>query len=103
MGHDLHAHDRDAIGRRGRAGDMAGGGVNSPSIVWINGRLEPAERAVLTVTDRGFQVGDGIFETLLVVGGRVLELPLHASRLRPLPRCSPYLCLTILSSVWDRP
>jgi len=61
---------------------MAGGGVNSPSIVWINGRLEPAERAVLTVTDRGFQVGDGIFETLLVVGGRVLELPLHASRLR---------------------
>jgi len=82
MGHDLHAHDRDAIGRRGRAGDMAGGGVNSPSIVWINGRLEPAERAVLTVTDRGFQVGDGIFETLLVVGGRVLELPLHASRLR---------------------
>src|SRR5450759_425971 len=82
MGHDLHAHDRDAIGRRGRAGDMAGGGVNSPSIVWINGRLEPAERAVLTVTDRGFQVGDGIFETLLVVGGRVLGLPLHASRLR---------------------
>ncbi len=53
-----------------------------PSIVWINGRLEPAERALLTVTDRGFQVGDGIFETLLVVGGRVLELPLHASRLR---------------------
>ena len=52
------------------------------STIWINGRLEPAEKAVLTVTDRGFQVGDGIFETLLVVGGRVLELPLHASRLQ---------------------
>jgi branched-chain amino acid aminotransferase len=61
---------------------MAGGGMNRPSTVWINGRLEPAERAVLTVTDRGFQVGDGIFETLLVVGGRILELPLHASRLQ---------------------
>jgi len=56
--------------------------MNRPSTVWINGRLEPAERAVLTVTDRGFQVGDGIFETLLVVGGRILELPLHASRLQ---------------------
>jgi branched-chain amino acid aminotransferase len=52
------------------------------STVWINGRLEPAEGALLTVTDRGFQVGDGIFETLLVVGGRVLELPLHANRLQ---------------------
>jgi len=56
--------------------------MNRPSTVWINGRLESAERALLTVTDRGFQVGDGIFETLLVVGGRVLELPLHASRLQ---------------------
>jgi branched-chain amino acid aminotransferase len=56
--------------------------VNRLGTVWINGRLEPAEGALLTVTDRGFQVGDGIFETLLAVGGRVLELPLHASRLQ---------------------
>jgi len=61
---------------------MTGNGVNRPGTVWINGRLEPAETALLTVTDRGFQVGDGIFETLLVVGGRVLELQLHASRLQ---------------------
>jgi branched-chain amino acid aminotransferase len=61
---------------------MAGGGMNRPSFVWINGTLEPAERALLTVTDRGFQLGDGIFETMRVVGGRVLELPLHASRLQ---------------------
>jgi branched-chain amino acid aminotransferase len=61
--------------------DMASGGLNQPA-VWINGRLEPAEKALLTVTDRGFQVGDGIFETLLVVGGRVHELALHVSRLR---------------------
>jgi branched-chain amino acid aminotransferase len=56
--------------------------MNQPGIVWINGRLEPAERALLTVTDRGFQVGDGIFETIRVVGGRVLELASHASRLQ---------------------
>jgi len=56
--------------------------MNTSSTVWINGRLEPGERALLTVTDRAFQVGDGIFETLRVVGGQVLELPLHVSRLQ---------------------
>jgi len=61
---------------------MADGGMTRPSTVWINGRLEPADKAVLTVTDRGFQVGDGIFETLRVVGGRVLELPIHTIRLQ---------------------
>jgi branched-chain amino acid aminotransferase len=50
--------------------------------VWINGRLEPAQKALLTVTDRGFQVGDGIFETIRVVGGRAIELALHTSRLQ---------------------
>jgi branched-chain amino acid aminotransferase len=48
----------------------------------MNGRLEPADKALLTVTDRGFQVGDGVFETIRVVEGRVLELPLHSSRLQ---------------------
>jgi branched-subunit amino acid aminotransferase/4-amino-4-deoxychorismate lyase len=62
--------------------DTAHGGPHQPGTVWVNGRLEPADKAVMTVTDRGFQVGDGIFETLLVVGGRVLELALHVSRLR---------------------
>jgi branched-subunit amino acid aminotransferase/4-amino-4-deoxychorismate lyase len=51
-------------------------------MVWINGRLEAAEERLLPVTDRGFQVGDGIFETLLVRGGRVLELSLHCTRLQ---------------------
>jgi branched-subunit amino acid aminotransferase/4-amino-4-deoxychorismate lyase len=44
--------------------------------------LQPAGEALLSVTDRGFQLGDGIFETIRVVGGRALELPLHVSRLQ---------------------
>jgi branched-chain amino acid aminotransferase len=56
--------------------------MNRSSTVWINGRLEPADSAVLTATDRGFQVGDGIFETILVVGGQAVELGLHVSRLQ---------------------
>ena len=66
--------------RRARAGDMAGEVMSRT--VWVNGRLEPAGKALLTVTDRGFQVGDGIFETIRVVGGRVLEFSLHLSRLQ---------------------
>ena len=56
--------------------------MSGPGIIWINGRLEPADRPLITVTDRGFQVGDGIFETMRVVGGRILEFPMHVSRLR---------------------
>jgi branched-subunit amino acid aminotransferase/4-amino-4-deoxychorismate lyase len=61
---------------------MAGEVMSRTRTVWINRRLEPADEALLTVTDRGFQVGDGIFETIRVVGGRVLELPLHVDRLQ---------------------
>ncbi len=50
--------------------------------VWIDGRLVEAETPLLSAYDRAFQVGDGVFETIRVVGGRILELPLHAERLR---------------------
>ena len=56
--------------------------MSGPSTVWINGKLEAGDAGLLTVTDRGFQVGDGIFETLRVVGGQILEFPLHLHRLR---------------------
>ena len=56
--------------------------MSGPGVIWINGRLEPADKPLLTVTDRGFQVGDGVFETMRVVGGRILEFAMHVSRLR---------------------
>ena len=61
---------------------MAGDRAGPPSAVWFNGRLEPADKALLTVTDRGFQVGDGVFETVRVSRGRALELSNHVSRLQ---------------------
>jgi branched-chain amino acid aminotransferase len=48
----------------------------------VDGRLEPADAPVLTAFDRGFQLGDGVFETIRVHGGAALELALHAQRLR---------------------
>ncbi|HEV7604304.1 MAG TPA: aminotransferase class IV [Candidatus Limnocylindrales bacterium] len=50
--------------------------------VWVGGRLLLAEGLHLSVFDRGFQLGDGIFETLRVRGGHPTELAEHIARLR---------------------
>jgi len=49
--------------------------------VWVDGRLLPADGLHLSAFDRGFQLGDGIFETLRVRGGRPTELAQHVARL----------------------
>jgi branched-chain amino acid aminotransferase len=53
-----------------------------PGFVWVDGSIRPAGEAHLTVFDRGFQLGDGVFETLRARGGHVTELREHAARLR---------------------
>lgn len=50
--------------------------------VWIDGVLEPAEGRHLSAFDRGFQLGDGVFETLRARAGRPTELAEHLGRLR---------------------
>jgi len=54
----------------------------TPGLVWVDGRLVPADQPHISVFDRGFQLGDGIFETLRSRGGRVTELAEHVARLR---------------------
>jgi branched-chain amino acid aminotransferase len=49
--------------------------------VWVDGELLPAAARHLSAFDRGFQLGDGIFETLRATGGRPTELPEHLARL----------------------
>jgi branched-chain amino acid aminotransferase len=60
----------------GGANDLAG------RHVWIDGALEPAESRHLSAFDRGFQLGDGVFETLRARAGRPTELADHLARLR---------------------
>ena len=50
--------------------------------VWMNGRLQPADVPHISAFDRGFQLGDGVFETLRAIGGRPAELEEHLARLR---------------------
>jgi branched-chain amino acid aminotransferase len=58
------------------------GASAGPSHVWVDGRILPADGAHLSAFDRGFQLGDGIFETLRARGGRTTELAEHLARMR---------------------
>ena len=49
--------------------------------VWLNDELIPISQARVSVNDRGFLYGDGLFETLRAEAGRVLFLPEHLERL----------------------
>lgn len=50
-------------------------------IVYLNGNLLPAAQAALSPSDRGFTLGDGLFETIKVRNGRPLRLEAHWQRL----------------------
>jgi branched-chain amino acid aminotransferase len=54
---------------------------DQPTHVWVDGEILPADGAHLSVFDRGFQLGDGVFETLRARGGRPTELAAHVARL----------------------
>jgi branched-chain amino acid aminotransferase len=58
--------------------------VSDPPVrhIWLDGALLPADGRHLSVFDRGFQLGDGVFETLRARGGRPTELDEHLERLR---------------------
>jgi branched-chain amino acid aminotransferase len=49
---------------------------------WVDGRIVDAASPQLRVTDRGFQLGDGVFETLRTHRGWPIELDEHLARLR---------------------
>lgn len=51
------------------------------TFVWLNDELVPLSQARVSVLDRGFLYGDGLFETLKAVHGRVELLDPHLKRL----------------------
>src|SRR5271163_751565 len=54
----------------------------SAKFVFLNGKIVPEEKAVVSVFDRGFQLGDGLFETMRVYRGRPFLWEAHLARLR---------------------
>lgn len=51
-------------------------------MVLLNGKFVPEEQAVVSVFDRGFLYGDGLFETIRVSNGRLFRWPQHLARLQ---------------------
>src|SRR5215208_3081349 len=51
------------------------------STVYLNGRFGPKAEATISVEDRGFIFGDGVYEVWRVVNGRLFEHERHLARL----------------------
>jgi len=52
-----------------------------PDIGFVNGRFLPLEEATVSVEDRGFQFGDGVYEVIRTYHGRPFHLDAHLARL----------------------
>jgi branched-chain amino acid aminotransferase len=50
-------------------------------LVYVNGEMVPMKEAKISVFDRGFQYGDGVFEGLRAYDGRIFKLKEHTDRL----------------------
>lgn len=51
------------------------------SIVYLNGRFLPDDQALVSVLDRGFVFGDGVYEVIPVYWGQPFRLAQHLERL----------------------
>src|SRR6478735_5613477 len=54
---------------------------NASILIWVNGELLPRDRAMVSVFDSGFVLGDGVWEGLRVSGGHPAFLEMHLDRL----------------------
>ncbi len=52
------------------------------NFIYLNGRLTPASGPHLSALDRGFTLGDGVFDTIRAVQGRPFRLRDHLERLQ---------------------
>ncbi len=48
---------------------------------YINGKYKPLNQSYVSVTDRGFQFSDGVYEVIAVFKGELVDLNLHLNRL----------------------
>jgi D-alanine transaminase len=53
-----------------------------PELASVNGRMLPIAEACIPIDDRGFLLGDGVYEVIVVRGGKLLLFDEHLARLR---------------------
>jgi len=56
--------------------------MTSPDIVYVNGSFVPRAEARVSIEDRGFVFGDGVYEVLRAINGRLFATRFHNDRLR---------------------
>jgi D-alanine transaminase len=56
--------------------------MNSKDLVYVNGRFVPRSEARVSVEDRGFVFGDGVYEVLRAINGRLFATRFHNERLQ---------------------
>ncbi len=54
---------------------------NDRVLVYVNGAFFPRDKAVVSVFDSGFALGDGVWEGLRLVKGKLISLDAHMDRL----------------------
>lgn len=55
--------------------------MNTPSCFCINGRIVPEAEAHISVMDRGFLFGDGVYDVIAVLDGQLIDWTAHIHRL----------------------
>jgi D-alanine transaminase len=55
--------------------------MSQSPVVYLNGEFLPLEQAKVSVLDRGFLFGDGVYEVIPVYGGKLFRLEHHLERL----------------------
>ena len=53
-----------------------------PNIAYVNGDFLPEDQAKVSIFDRGFLFGDGIYEVTPVIDGRLVDRAAHLARLK---------------------
>src|SRR3979411_2602478 len=56
--------------------------MKSKAVVYVNGSFLPLAEARISVEDRGFVFGDGVYEVLRVINGKLFAARFHNDRLK---------------------
>ena len=56
--------------------------MDNDPLVYLNGKYLPVSQAHVSVLDRGFIYGDGVYELVPVYGREPFRLPHHLARLQ---------------------
>src|SRR4051812_26641496 len=61
---------------------LRGFALKTGVLIFLNSQFVPEERAVVSVFDRSFLYGDGLFETMLICRGKPFRWQQHCERLQ---------------------